>query len=157
MNAIPHCIISALKEIIPVLYCSADVSVAQDLCSFLDEHLFVTIPTSEEQNSTTDIDISSDTDIKNALSVFRKTLVLLTRHCSTAFIDTVQKLLRFPEMNCKVFLLACDTDASFVDRFTGGYLSVTKSALIKSHALNFLSQPNGKNNLCFYKCVIIMQ
>jgi len=144
MNAIPLYLISALKEIIPVLYYSADVSLAQDLCSFLDEHLFVTIPTSEEQKSTTDIDISSDTDIKNALSVFRKTLVLLTRHCSTAFIDKVQKLLHFSEMNCKVFLLACDADASFVDRFTGGYLSVTKSAVIKSHALNFLRQPNGK-------------
>ena len=156
MNAIPLYLISALKEIIPVLYCSADVSLAQDLCSFLDEHLFVTIPTSEEQNSTTCIDISSDTDIKNALTVFRKTLVLLTRHCSKPFIDAVQKLISFPEMKRKVFLLACDTDASFVDRFTGGYLSVTKSALIKSHTLNFLSQPNGKNNLCLYKCVIFL-
>jgi len=145
MNANPLYIISALKEIVPVFYYSADVSLAQDLCSFLDEHLFVTIPTSEEQNSTTDIDISSHTDIKNALTVFRKTLVLLTRHCSTAFIDAVKKLLRFQETDRKVFILACDTGARFVDGFTGGYLSVTKKALIKTHALNFLSQPNGKN------------
>jgi len=145
MNAIPLYIISALsKEIIPVLYCSADVSLAQDMCSFLDEHLFVTIPTSEEQNSTTDIDISSDTDIKNALSVFRRMLVLLTDHCSKPFIDAVHKLLRVQDTISKVFVLACDTDASFVDEFEGGYLSVTNSVSIKSHALNFLSQPNSK-------------
>ena len=145
MNAIPLYIISALsKEIIPVLYCSADVSLAQDMCSFLDEHLFVTIPTSEEQNSTTDIDISSDTDIKNTLSVFRRMLVLLTENCSHLFIDTVQKLIRLQTINSKVFLLYCGMQNHIVDELKGCHFSVTKRSSIKSHALSFLSQPNGK-------------
>ena len=147
MNAIPYCIISALKEIMPVLYCSADVSLARDLCSFLDEHLFVTIPTSEEQNSTTDINISSDTEIQNALSVFQKTLVLLTDHCSILFIDAVQKLRRFQETESKVFVLACDMQnpARFLDEFQGCYRRVTKRASIKSHVMDLLSQTYGKS------------
>jgi len=146
MNAIPLYIISALKEIIPVLYCSADVSLAQDLCSFLDEHLFVTIPTSDEQNSTTDINIFSDTDIKNALSVFRKMLVLLTDHCSILFV-TVQKLISFQETDRKVYVLAYDmrNRARFLDEFKGCYRRVTKRASIKSHVLDLLSQPYGKS------------
>ena len=146
MNAIPLYIISALKEIIPVLYCSADVSLARDLCSFLDEHLFVTIPTSDEQNSTTDINIFSDTDIKNALSVFRKMLVLLTDHCSILFV-TVQKLISFQETDRKVYVLAYDmrNRARFLDEFKGCYRRVTKRASIKSHVLDLLSQPYGKS------------
>ena len=146
INATPHIYnISALKEIIPVLYCSTEATLAQDLYSFLDENGFVTIPTSEKQNSTIDINIcSDDTEIMNALSVFRRMLVLLTDHCSKPFIDAVHKLLRVQDTISKVFVLACDTDASFVDEFEGGYLSVTNSVSIKSHALNFLSQPNSK-------------
>ena len=122
-----------------MLYCSTDDSLAQDLCNFLDEKLCLTIPISEMQSSRTDINISSDTDIRNALSVFQKTLVLLTDRCSTPFNDTVQKLLRLQEINRKVCLFFCDTEASYVEKFKGDCLRIfTNNASIKLHALNFL-------------------
>jgi len=146
INATPHIYnISALKEIIPVLYCSTEATLAQDLCSSLDENGFVTIPTSEKQNSTIDINIcSDDTEIMNALSVFRRMLVLLTDNCSHLFIATVQKLIRLQKINSKVFLLYCGMQNHIVDELKGCHFSVTKRSSIKSHALSFLSQPNGK-------------
>ena len=126
-----------------MLHCSTDVSLPEDLCNFLDAKHFVTVPTSEKQNSITDINIFSDSEIKNAFSVFRKTIVLLTDRCSTIFINTVQTMLRLKGLN-KICLFFCDTDASYVNKFKGDYLGIsTSSASLKSHALNFLMKPNG--------------
>jgi len=138
-NNCNYIIISALREIVPVLYCSTDDSLTQDLCNFLDENLCLTIPISDMQSSTTDVNISSDTDISNVLSVFQKTLVLLTDRCSTPFNDTVQKLLRLQEINRRVCLFFCDTETSYMGKFKEYCLRIfTNNASIKLHALNFL-------------------
>ena len=140
-----HCvyIISALRQTVLVFHCSTDVSLAEDLCNFLDPDLFFTILTSEKHMSSTDIKISSDSEVKDAVSHFDKTLVLLTDRCSALFTDAVQTLLLLTEIKDKVCLILCDTNAKYFDTFEGDYIS-TNIDLMKPNVLNFLQKQNGK-------------
>jgi len=133
-----------MHDVILVLHSSTAATLASRLCGDLDSSPFFTLPTSELQHSSSDIDISNLNNLKNNIEITSKSLCLLTSDDTQEYISCVNEVLDLRNLHDKIFILRCNTVASQITMPAGGYYRCfSKDAAIFDNTIKLLSKTCG--------------
>lgn len=140
------------------MHCDKDAELVKQICDFLDNNGYITIPASETSNNAFDVSIEDENHLRNTVDLFQKTLVVYTDLTSSFFRDAVDTVMSFNELHQKIHILVFNTHAAELEVPGDISIAFTDVTLLLSNGLKLLRKECGiyfvsglKNHQCVCK------
>jgi len=125
------------------MHCDKDAELVKDICDFLDDKGYITIPTSETSNDDFNISIGDENHLRNTVDLFQKTLVVYTDLTSLLFLQAVDKIMSFDEFHNKIHFLIFNTDVATLQIPDAIRVAFTDITMLATNGLRLLRDGTG--------------